>query len=212
MNHNQTSSKHPTIAEIAAKAGVSTPTVSRVLNNRPDVAPETRTLVEQVLKESGFIRSRVTNSLQKESSGIIDMLAPGLTNFYSVEIIRGVEEVLEHTELRLALSLTHHTVQLEQRWLAKVIDGATDGVIRVLAHGQSNRLDMLTRKKIPFVVVDHSGELGADVPSVGATNWFGGASKDNLPPMCRLFWRRSSFQLRLSSCFISLAGVNYLVA
>ena len=170
---NQTASKRSTIAEIAAKAGVSVPTVSRVLNNRPDVAPETRGRVERVIKESGFIRSRVRNAL-KESSGIIDMLVPDLTNLYSVEIARGVEEVMERTELRLALSLTHDSVQFEQRWLAKVIDGATDGAILVLAHGQSNRLDMLLRNSIPFVVVDHRGELGADVPSVGATNWLGG--------------------------------------
>ena len=170
---NQTTSKRSTIAEIAAKAGVSVPTVSRVLNNRPDVAPETRGRVERVIKESGFIRSRVRNAL-KESSGIIDMLVPDLTNLYSVEIVRGVEEVMERTELRLALSLTHDSVQFEQRWLAKVIDGATDGAILVLAHGQSNRLDMLLRNSIPFVVVDHRGELGADVPSVGATNWLGG--------------------------------------
>ncbi|HEX6477390.1 MAG TPA: LacI family DNA-binding transcriptional regulator [Ktedonobacteraceae bacterium] len=170
---NETTSKRRTISEIAAQAGVSIPTVSRVLNNRPDVAPETRERVEQVIKESGFIRSRVRNVL-KESSGIVDMLVPDLTNLYSVEIVRGVEEVLERTELRLALSLSHDALPFEQRWLAKVIDGATDGAILVLAHGQSNRLDMLLRNKIPFVVVDHRGELGPDVPSVGATNWLGG--------------------------------------
>ena len=170
---NEPLPRRQTIAEIAAKAGVSVPTVSRVLNNRPDVAPETRERVEQVMKESGFIRSRVKNAL-KESSGIIDMLVPDVTNLYSVEIVRGVEEVMERTELRLALSLTHDSVVYEQRWLAKVIDGATDGAILVLANGQSGRLDMLVRNKIPFVVVDHRGELGPDIPSVGATNWLGG--------------------------------------
>ncbi len=171
---NRSSSKRSTIAEIATKAGVSIPTVSRVLNNRPDVAPETRKRVEQVIEESGFIRSRVSNVLRKESSGIVDIIVPDLAAPYSVEIVRGVEEVLERTELRLALSLTHNSLQLEQRWLAKVIDGATDGAILVLARGQSERLDELHRHKIPFVVVDHRGDLGVDVPSVGATNWSGG--------------------------------------
>jgi LacI family transcriptional regulator len=166
-------SRRSTIAEIAAKAGVSIPTVSRVLNNRPDVSAATRERVEQVIKESGFIRSRVKNVL-KESSGIIDMLIPDLTTLYPVEIVRGVEEVLERTELRLALSLTHNMLESEERWLSKVIDGSTDGAILVLAHGQSKRLDMLHQHKIPFVVVDHRGELGPDVPSVGATNWLGG--------------------------------------
>jgi LacI family transcriptional regulator len=170
---SQTSSKRSTIAEIAAKAGVSIPTVSRVLNNRPDVAPATRERVEQVIKEIGFIHSRVKNIL-KESSGILDMLVPDLSNLYSVEIVRGVEDVLERTELRLALSLTHNSPDFEQRWLAKVMDGSTDGAILVLAQGQSNRLDILQHNKIPFVVVDHRGELGTDVPSVGATNWLGG--------------------------------------
>lgn len=170
----QTSSKRSTIAEIAAKAGVSIPTVSRVLNNRPDVSSATRERVERVIKESGFIHSRVKNALKKGSSGIVDMLVPDLANLYSIEIVCGVEDVLERTELRLALSLTHKSLAVEQRCLAKVIDGATDGVILVLAHGQSKRLDMLLRNKIPFVVVDHRGELGPDVPSVGATNWLGG--------------------------------------
>ncbi len=170
----QSLSKRGTIASIASLAGVSIPTVSRVLHNRPDVAPETRKRVEQAIEESGFIRNRVKQNSQKKSSGIVDMLVPDLVHLYSVEIVRGVEEVLERTELRLALSTIHGSSQLEQRWLTKVLDGATDGAILALARGQSKNLDTLRRHKIPFVVVDHRGEIGTDVPSVGATNWLGG--------------------------------------
>jgi LacI family transcriptional regulator len=173
---NQIISKRNTIAEIAAKAGVSIPTVSRVLNNRPDVAAETRERVERVIKESGFIRSRVANALRKGSSGIVDLVVTDLATPYTIEILRGVEEVLERTELRLALSVTNDSLQKEQQWLGKAIAGSTDGVILLLAHGQSKRLEELRRHKIPFVVVDHRGELGADVPSVGATNWLGGCA------------------------------------
>ena len=174
QNTNRRKTKRDTIAEIAAKAGVSIPTVSRVLNNRPDVASETRQRVERVIQESGFIPNRVASALRKGESGIIDMLVPDLNSLYFVEIICGVEDVLERTGARLALSLTHETLQLEQRWLTKVIDGATDGAILVLTKGQSTRLEALRQHKIPFVVVDHRGELGMDVPSVGTTNWAGG--------------------------------------
>ena len=166
--------KRNTIAEIAIKAGVSIPTVSRVLNNRPDVAPETREHVERIIRESGFIRSRVAHALRHGSSGVIDLVVPDMDSPYTVEVIRGVAEAIERTELRLALSFTHNARQLEQQWLAKVLNGATDGVILLLARGQSQHLDELRRRKIPFVVVDHRGELGIDVPSVGATNWLGG--------------------------------------
>lgn len=168
-------SKRGTIASIASIAGVSIPTVSRVLHNRPDVAPETRKRVEQVIEESGFIRNRVKQGLRKKSSGVVDMLVPGLNNLYSIEILSGVEEVLSRTNLRLALSVTHDTLQFEQRWLTKILNGgATDGAILVLSHGQRQYFDTLYKHKIPFVVIDQRGELGPDIPSVGATNWFGG--------------------------------------
>ncbi len=171
----QSVSKRGTIASIASIAGVSIPTVSRVLNNHPDVAPETRRHVEQIIEESGFIRNRVKQGLRKKSSGIVDMLVPGLDNLYSIEIVRGVEEVVSRTNLRLALSVTHDTLQLEQRWLTKILNGgATDGAILVLSHGQQQYFDTLSKYKIPFVVIDQRGELGPDIPSVGATNWLGG--------------------------------------
>ncbi len=166
--------KRGTIAEVAARAGVSVPTVSRVLHHRPDVAAETRLRVEQVLAESGFVSKRVRPAVRKESSGIVDMIVPDLINLYSVEIVRGVEEVLGPTDFRLALSLTDTSMMLEQRWLTKALGGMTDGAILVLAYGQSQHLDTLRQHNIPFVVVDHRGELDADIPSVGATNWFGG--------------------------------------
>lgn len=170
----QTSPKRSTIAAIAAQARVSIPTVSRVLNGRPDVAPATRVRIERMLKESGYSRSSATKVLRKGSSGIIDLLVPGLDNPYVTEVVRGVEEALARTDLRFAISFTQDQVLGEKQWLEKIADRATDGAILMLAHGQSSRLDELGRRGIPFVVVDHRGELGPDVPSVGATNWTGG--------------------------------------
>ncbi len=170
----QTSSNRGTISEIAARAGVSIPTVSRVLNGRPDVAPATRARIEQILKESGYVHSKAARGLRKGSSGIIDLLVPGLDNPYVTEIIRGVEEALRRTGLRLALSFTQDLPLGERQWLDKIAYRATDGAILVLARGQSSRLDELRRRGIPFIFVDYHGELGPDVPSVGTTNWAGG--------------------------------------
>src|SRR6266516_391016 len=112
----RTSPKRSTIAAIAAQAGVSIPTVSRVLNGRPDVAPATRERIEQIIKERGYVHSSADKLLRKSNNG----------------------------------------------------------TILGLDRGQSSRLDELRRRGIPFVVVDHRGELGPDGPSVGTTNWTGG--------------------------------------
>lgn len=174
MKESLQSRKRYTIAEIAAIAGVSTPTVSRVLNNRPDVAADTRELVERVMKEKGFTRRRTLHSPGQGNSHVIDLVTPSLENPYTIEIVRSVNEAITRTSFRLALSTTHQTDLLEEKWLAKVIDGITNGVILVLERGQSRSLDELRQYQIPFVVIDHRGELGADVPSVAATNWRGG--------------------------------------
>src|SRR5689334_1723308 len=104
---DQHSSKRITLAEIAAQAGVSLPTVSRVLKGRPDVAPATRARIEQILDESGYIRSNTSRMPRKNSGGVIDLVVHELDNPAVVEIVRGVEVALERTEFSLALYFTH---------------------------------------------------------------------------------------------------------
>ncbi len=163
-----------TIAEIAKEIGVSAMTVSRVINGRPDVAPATRERVQRLVAERGYTRNRAASALRKGRSGLIDLVVVSLDSAYHLEIIRGVEERLESTGFRMALSATHGRAQGERQWVAKVVDGSTDGAILVLADGHAVHLARLRKRGIPFVVVDHRGELGPDIPSVGASNWAGG--------------------------------------
>ena len=68
-----------TIRDIAQLAGVSTATVSRVLNNKPDVDPATRERVMQVVHEHGFVPSVTASSLAGGSSPLLGVLVPSLT-------------------------------------------------------------------------------------------------------------------------------------
>src|ERR687889_832711 len=77
-----------TIAAIADLAGVSVPTVSRVLNGRSDVASQTRERVEELLTRHGYRRRP---SAARTSSGLLDLVFPDLDSPWAVEIIRGVE-------------------------------------------------------------------------------------------------------------------------
>ncbi|HEX7556645.1 MAG TPA: LacI family DNA-binding transcriptional regulator, partial [Leptolinea sp.] len=71
-------SKRPTIKEVAHSAGVSTQTVSRVINNRPDVAEETRTRVNQVIDELGYQPSALARSLIQQRSYTLGVVTAGL--------------------------------------------------------------------------------------------------------------------------------------
>lgn len=171
---NKRSSKRITIAEIAAQAGVSTPTVSRVLKGRPDVAPATRARIEQLLTESGYIESKATRAPRQNSSGVVDLVVHDLDNPAVVEIMRGVEAALTSSELSLALSATHEDPHEEKQWLDKIRDRGSKGVVFVRPRGRSSSLQELRQMGIPFAICNHLGELGLDIPSVGTTNWAGG--------------------------------------
>jgi LacI family transcriptional regulator len=162
------------MAEVAAAAGVSVPTVSKVLNQRADVAPVTRERVERVLVEHGYVVRRAGRALRTGKSGQIDFVVQSLNSDYAAEILRGVEEALAATDVRVALASTHDHQQRERQWLARLADGSTDGAVVVLAGRQSPHVQELRRRAIPFVVVDRLGELGPDDLSVSATNWAGG--------------------------------------
>jgi DNA-binding LacI/PurR family transcriptional regulator len=84
-----------TIKEIARMTGVSTQTVSRVINNRPDVSPETRRSVEAAIAEHGFQPSAVARSLVQRRSQMLGVIAAGLRYFGVAQTVNGVAEAAE---------------------------------------------------------------------------------------------------------------------
>jgi DNA-binding LacI/PurR family transcriptional regulator len=70
-----------TIREVAAAAGVSTQTVSRVLNNRVDVAPETLLRVQEVIRETGYAPNMLARGLTQGRSHVLGVVAYGLDYF-----------------------------------------------------------------------------------------------------------------------------------
>ncbi|MBV9280233.1 MAG: LacI family DNA-binding transcriptional regulator [Chloroflexi bacterium] len=168
------SPKRLNLAAIARAAGVSIPTVSRVVNGRPDVAPATRERIQQVIADQGYVVNRAARALRGGRIGLIDVLTQRLDTEYSLEMLRGIEDAVEDTEYRMVLAATYYESRRERQWLAKLLANPSDGVILILGDGQSRQLVELRSHGIPFVVVDHRGELEADTPAVGATNWLGG--------------------------------------
>lgn len=75
--------------------GVSTQTVSRVINKRPDVAPATRAAVEAAIAEVGFHPSAVARSLVQRRSNMIGVLAAGLRYFGVAQTLNGISEQVE---------------------------------------------------------------------------------------------------------------------
>ena len=164
-------SRRVTIAAIAAEAGVSVPTVSRVLNGRTDVAPQTREKVEHLLSEHGY--QRRASRQRPGGAALVDLVFNDLDSPWAVELIRGVEEVTHAAGVGTVISAVHRRTTSTRQWLQNLRARASDGVIFVLC-GPGVAHTELQRLGIPVVVVDPAGNAGNDVPTIGATNWAGG--------------------------------------
>ncbi len=163
-----------TIAAIAEKAGVSVPTVSRVLNGRTDVSPQTRERVEQLLSEHGY-RRRASRQ-RPGRAALIDLVFNDLDSPWAVELIRGVEDVTHAAGVGTVVSAVHRRSTSTRQWLQNLRARASDGVIFVTSVVTAPVHTELRRLSIPVVVVDPAGGAEADVPTIGATNWAGGRS------------------------------------
>jgi len=163
--------KPVTISDIAARAGVSTPTVSRVLNRRADVAPRTRERVEKLLHEHGYRRRGVHAD---ERAWLIDLVFNDLDSPWAVEVIRGVEEAAHAAGAGTVVSAIHRRRSSARQWLQNVRARASDGVILVTTALDPDLHEELRRLHIPAVVIDPAGVPDLDVPTIGATNWAGG--------------------------------------
>jgi LacI family transcriptional regulator len=160
-----------TITSIAREAGVSVPTVSRVVNGRSDVSPATRERVEELLRRYGYRRRA---NPRQEAASLIDLVFNDLDSPWAVEIIRGVEDVAHGALIGTVVSAIHQRSASTRQWMRNLQARATDGVILVASDVQSPLHAELRRLNIPTVVIDPAGVPAHDVPTVGAANWTGG--------------------------------------
>ncbi len=105
---SQTNNIRPTIKQVAATAGVSTQTVSRVINDRPDVSPETRERVQEVIKEIGYFPSALARSLIQRRSYTIGVVTAGLKFIGPSRTLNGITFAAEAAGYSLLLKELPH--------------------------------------------------------------------------------------------------------
>lgn len=158
-----------TIAEIADRAGVSVPTVSKVLNGRPDVSRQTRLRIEALLAEHDYIRA---GARTRRRTRVVDLVFAELTP-WSLEIIRGAERAARECRSRIVVEVVAGEADRE-RWLDRLATEKTQGLILVLTELSVDHRDRLAQLRIPVIIVDPVGQPDPRIPSIGAANWAGG--------------------------------------
>jgi LacI family transcriptional regulator len=159
----QPAGSRTTLSSVAAAAGVSLATVSKVVNDRHDVAPATRERVRRLLEQHNYSRP----GRRRGRSRSVELVMRALDSEWAVEIIRGVTG----SDLDVVVS-TMPTAAAT--WADDVAAAGRAGVLVVTSQFTSAQKRVFQRAGIPCVVIDPVDLPDPDVPSVGATNWGGG--------------------------------------
>jgi LacI family transcriptional regulator, galactose operon repressor len=159
-----------TIREIARAAGVSIATVSRVINGRPDVSPQTREAVLRVVREHGFSTNRNARALSGGRTGLVGVMLPIVEAAYFAVIVSGAAEALYEHDMRIVLCPTLHQHEREVTLLDRVMHGTTDGAVLMLPEESNAELRALQETGYPFVVIDPRVQLDEGIPAVSAAN------------------------------------------
>lgn len=160
-----------TIYDVAAKAGVSPATVSRVFNGIK-VTPDRVQAVRRAAEELGFVPNRNARRLRTSSSEIIAMMVPDIENPFFTVMTRAVEDVARAEGYSVMLCNTDEDPEREQEYLRAAVSDPVAGIIMVPSSRTTN-LDLALERGVPVVCVDRRAP-GNAVDAVVADN-IGGA-------------------------------------
>ncbi|HID87460.1 MAG TPA: LacI family transcriptional regulator [Anaerolineae bacterium] len=143
-----------TVKDVADLAGVSTATVSRVLNNHPHVAEETRFKVLWAMEQLGYQPSRVARRLRMKSTQILGLIISDIANPFFTSVVRGIEDVAYAHQYSLLLCNSDEDPAKEALYVDVLQAERVAGIIISPADENSTSCEPLLRNGVPIVAMD----------------------------------------------------------
>ena len=157
-----------TLATVAEAAGVSIATVSKVLNGRQDISAATRTRVEHVLRDLGYVPPSTRPAMGSRS---VELVFSDYRNPYFAEILHGVTEAAEEAGIEVVLA---QPLTSARAWARRLLQGPREGAIVVTTQLTAEHVEAFAAAGKTLVVIDPVNTPKVDISSIGATNWAGG--------------------------------------
>jgi LacI family transcriptional regulator, galactose operon repressor len=146
---------HPTLSQVARKAGVGTTTVSRVINGGDRVSPKTLSHVRQVIETLGYMPNQAARILKGQRTKTIGLSVPSIADPFFSSCAEAIQAIARANDSLLIVTVTANDSRNELDNLNVLIRHRVDGLIIVPADSQSNALrDLLDRVAMPVVAID----------------------------------------------------------
>ncbi len=159
--------KKVTIYDIAREAGVGIGTISRVLNNHPSVTPETRSKVIEVAKRLSYQPHTYARRLARQHSETISAVIPFFTNYFFMEVLRGVQDKVAELGYDLVLYGVDRAEQVESYTAKALQRGKVDGILFFSMKIPDKVRLRLKESNLPVGLVD---TLSPDFDSISVAN------------------------------------------
>ncbi|SEQ16533.1 LacI family DNA-binding transcriptional regulator [Microlunatus flavus] len=169
-----------TVADIARDAGVSIATVSKVLNRRPDVAPETRARVNGLLAERGYVLSARTRNKTRASrparGGLVDLVFNDPGSPWAAEVIRGAAAAARTVRASIVVTALDPEQRGRRRWLDDLADRGSLGLVLAVSSMSAEEQGAVRQLGLPVVLMDLVGDFESTLPALGTGNFGGGVA------------------------------------
>jgi LacI family transcriptional regulator len=140
--------------QVAEKAGVSTSTVSHVINNTRLVSADVRDRVLAIIAETRYIPSAVARSLKNDKTHTIGMMVPNNSNPYFAELIQGIEDAAFRRSYNVILCNAYDDSKKQAAYLRVLLEKRIDGLILVASGADDELAQRLRTLSVPMVLVD----------------------------------------------------------
>jgi len=149
-------SSQVTLKDIARKLGLSTSTVSRALQDHPDISIKTKEAVHKLAQELDYQPNMLALNLRKSKSNIIGVVVPEIVNHFFATVLNGMESVAYEKGYRIMLCQSKESYEREKGDIQALVSSRVDGLLISVAAttDEYDHFERLASKGTPFVFYD----------------------------------------------------------
>lgn len=148
-----------TIYDVAREANVSMATVSRVLNGNPNVKPETRRKVKDVIERLNYKPNAVARGLASKKTKTVGVIIPDISDLYYSAVLRGLEEIAEMYKYQIIITNTDNDAKKEYDAFETLRSNQVDGIIFLGGTDDQSVIESIQRTTTPVVVCGYSKDM-----------------------------------------------------
>ncbi len=142
------------MVDVARLAGVSTATISRVLNGSPLVDPVTAARVLAIIQETNYVPNNTGMSLKSGRSGIFGLILPDITNPFFADFVKYFERELVNRDQEMLMAITDHSPEQMQRSIRRMLMRGVEGLVILESEIQTSSYETMLHNQVPLVTLN----------------------------------------------------------